>query len=258
MKIAVVTGWFNFGGQGGISDDIRFMTDCFFNSAKKHFLPHHDVDFIFMNNSDIKIEKVKNINFNYEIDGFWHMCLMKILSLRFLDNEYDYIFVHDNDQVFIKDVNDNILDSDFVFLDHFYYHNVDAIHKEVTDIVELNFDTLKETWTMGNFFGGKKKNMMELLENTEKFHNKYFGHHYKDQHFYSKYPEEIFILKYVFENNINYKRLNNCTNPLEAYSEVFLSDWGDHDNIPEEVKNVTLLHNVKKDLTRLKKFYKKD
>ena len=159
-KIAVISGWYNFGGNNGISDDNRFMTNCFYESAKKHFLPHHDVEFIFMNNSDITIDGVTNINFDYQIEGFWEMCLMKILSLKFLKNKYDYIFVHDNDQVYIKDVNDKILESDFTFLDHFYTPTVKDIYEQVTDIVELNFNTSEEKWTMGNFFGGKQKNMM--------------------------------------------------------------------------------------------------
>jgi hypothetical protein len=61
-KIAVISGWYNFGGNKGISEDYRFMTNCFYESAKKYFLPHHDVEFIFMNNSDITIDGVTNIN----------------------------------------------------------------------------------------------------------------------------------------------------------------------------------------------------
>ena len=80
-KIAVISGWYNFGGNNGMSDDNMFMTNCFYESAKKHFLPNHDVEFIFMNNSDITIDGVTNINFDYQIEGFWEMCLMKILSL---------------------------------------------------------------------------------------------------------------------------------------------------------------------------------
>lgn len=254
-KIALVAGWYNSENNTGISDANKFIFSCFYKTAKKYFLPNHDVDFIFMNNDNVFVDEVKNINFTYKVQGFWHACLMKILSLRFLKAEYDYIFVNDYDQVFIKEVSDNILDSDFVFLDHFYYPTINSLYPEITDKVELNFDTSKETWTMGNFFGGKKENMMELLELTERCHNEYIGHNFKNQHFYSRYPEEIFILKYVFENEINHKRLNNCTNPLEARDEVFLSDWGETDDVPKNVKNVTLLHNVKKDFTRLKKYY---
>ena len=256
-KIAVISGWYNFGEHKGISDDNRFMTNCFYESAKKYFLPHHDVEFIFMNNSDIKIDGVTNINFDYKIEGFWEMCLMKILSLKFLKNEYDYIFVNDNDQVYIKEVNDEILESDFIFVDHFYQPTVKSIHEEVTDVVELNFNTSEEKWTMGNFFGGKQKNMMELLSITEENHKKYLGYNYKQNHFYSRYPEELFIVKYVYENNINHKRVNTCVHPLQSPGEYFLSDWGDDDSVPFEVTNVNLLHNTKKNLNKLKKLYER-
>jgi hypothetical protein len=208
-----------------------------------------------MNNSDITIDGVTNINFDYQIEGFWEMCLMKILSLKFLKNEYDYIFVHDNDQVYIKDVNDKILESDFTFLDHFYTPTVKDTYEQVTDIVELNFNTSEEKWTMGNFFGGKQKNMMELLSITEEQNKKYFGYNFNQNYFYSRYPEELFIVKYVYENNINHKRLNTCTHPLQSEGEYFLSDWGDDDSVPFEVTNVNLLHNTKKDLNKLKKLY---
>lgn len=256
-KIAFVSGWYNFGGNQGISDDYRFMTNCLYESAKKYFLPNHDVEFIFMNNSNVTIDGVTNINFEYKIDNFWHMCLMKILSLRYLKDEYDYIFINDNDQIYIKEVGDEILETDFTFLDHWFKPTTQSIHREVTDIVELNFDTTKNQWTMGNFFGGKQKNVLELLEITEENHKKYFGHNYNQIHFYTRYPEEIFTLKYVYENNINHKRLNCSFNPLDTKEEVFLGDFSKEESDHFKIKNTKLLHDTKKNLEKLKKIFQK-
>ena len=105
------------------------MTNCFYESAKKHFLPHHDVELIFMTNSDVSFDGVTNIHFEYKVSCYSEMLLMKIMSLRFLKDEYDYIFVNDNDQVYIKDVGDEILESDFIFVDHFFPSPVEAVHK---------------------------------------------------------------------------------------------------------------------------------
>ena len=256
-KIAVIYGWYNFGEHKGINEDNRLMTNCFYESAKKHFLPHHDVELIFMTNSDVSFDGVTNIHFEYKVSCYSEMLLMKIMSLRFLKDEYDYIFVNDNDQVYIKDVGDEILESDFIFVDHFFPSPVEAVHKEVTDIVELNFNTSDEKWTMGNFFGGKQRNMMELLNIAEENHKKYFGHNYDGLQFYSRYPDELFILKYVYENNVNHKRMNTCVHPLQSPGEYFLSDWGDDDSVPFEVTNVNLLHNTKKNLNKLRKLYER-
>jgi hypothetical protein len=253
-KIAFISGWYNFGGNNGISEDYRFMTNCLYDSAKKYFLPNHDVEFIFITNGEFTINGVTNIKIDQKIDGFWEMCLMKILSLKVVENKYDYIFVNDNDQIYIKEVGDEILESDFTFLDHYFAPPVKGIHEEITDIVELNFNTSEEKWTMGNFFGGKQKNMLELLSLTEENHKKYFGHNYNQNHFYSRYPEELFIIKYVFENNINHKRLNCCFNPLDTTSEVFLGDFSVKESDHFKIKNTKLLHGTKQNLNKLKDY----
>ena len=97
--------------------------------------------------------------------------------------------------------------------------------------------------------------MIKLLTMTEEQHKKYFGYDYKENHFYSRYPEELFILKYVYENNVNHKRMNTCVHPLQSPGEYFLSDWGDDDSVPFEVTNVNLLHNTKKNLNKLRNLY---
>lgn len=256
-KIALVTGWYVYGGQKNISDDNRFMTECFFESSKKYFLPNHDVDFIFVTNGEFNIDGVKNIHIDYTVSGFWEMCLMKILSLRYLEGQYDYIFVNDNDQIFIKEVSEEILNHDFVFLDHWFNPSVKSIHQQVTNVVELNFDTSQYTWTMGNFFGGKSKNVFDLLSMTESEHKKHLGHNFEKIHFYSRYPEELFIVKYVYENNISHKRLNCCMNPLSNSNEFFLSEFSVEESDHYKIKNSTLLHNTKQNFEKLRKIFKK-
>jgi hypothetical protein len=259
-KIAFVSGWYNFGGNQGISDDCRFMTNSLYDSAKKYFLPNHDVEFIFMTNGDFTIDGVTNINFDYKIEGFWHMCLMKILSLKYLKDEYDYIFVNDNDQIYINEVNEDILNHDMSIVEHFFTPTIKAVHDEITDSVDLNFDTTSENWTMGNFFGGKQETMRHLLNLSLKWHEFYLTKPLKEGvGFYCRYPEELFLIKFIFENKINFNRLNTVVDFHLTNDKFFLSDFRDNGDFYPKTDNVKLLHNTKKNLNKLKeiiKFYK--
>lgn len=254
-KIAFLAGWYDYGGRRFPIDDITTLLTCLYKSGKKYFLPNHDVDFIFLTNGDYTINDVKNIRFERPIDGFWEMCLMKILSIRQLQDKYDYIFVHDTDQIYIKDVSEDILDPDFVLLNHWFSPPLKDVHGGVTDIVKLNFDSTGLQWTMGNFFGGKYENMMNLLEMTEREHQNHLGHNFDGQHFYARYPEELFVLKYAYENNINIKRLDCVMHPNLTDQEVFLGEYNVDMEETNKIKNATLLHNTKLNIPNLKKMF---
>lgn len=254
-KIAFVAGWYTYDGRSGIHENNEYVLNCLYNTAKKYFLLDCDVDFIFITNDEnIKIENVKNIKIDHKVDGFWHMCLMKILSLKYIEDEYDIIFVSDTDQIFVNPVTKDILDSDFYLLNHFYYPTIKSIHDQITDTVPLNFDTTSNFWTMGNFFGGLSHIMKSLSKYTEEQHNLYVSEKYNpDIHFYTRYPEELFLIKYIFENNIPHKRLHTTMDPKSSGENYFLSDFKDDESVYPLLPEVKVLHNTKKNIEVLKK-----
>lgn len=252
-KVALVSGWYIFTDHKEISENNRYILECLYNTAKKHFLPDCEVDYIFISNEDIIIDGVKNIKIDYKIEGFWHMCLMKILSLKYVPDDYDAIFVCDTDQIFVNTVNKEDLDHEMVIVEHFYYPTVESIHENITKSVELNFDTKKERWTMGNFFGGKTDTIKKLVRFSENLHNRHVKDPYDEHiHFYTRYPEELFLIKYIYENNIPHIRLNTCSFPHEKGSNYFLSDFQENESSYIPFPEVRLLHNTKKNIQTLK------
>lgn len=254
-KVALVSGWYVFNEYKQLTEDHRYILDCLYSTAKKYFLKDCDVDYIFLSNEDIQIEGVKNIKIEYgNIHGFWHMCLMKILALRYIPDDYDAIFVCDTDQIFVNPVKKEDLDNDMVIVEHFYYPKVDGIHESITNCIDLNFNTKEERWTMGNFFGGKREAMKGLLEASEKWHAQYINekeHH--GFHFYTRYPEELFLIKYIYENNVPHTRLATSIYPHETGANFFLSNFQEDEKSYESIPEVRLIHNTKQNVPTLKK-----
>ena len=187
----------------------------FFKTAKKFFLPNnvnYDVDFILLTNSsdDCELDYVKTIRTYEETNGYSYGCLMKILLLEHIPNEYDYIFVADMDSIFANEFKEDILEKPFVFLDHYFKPTLQSILEIDTDHVTIDADISNEKWTMDTFIGGTYEMMMRFNKFAREQHNKYYGKVSKDYGFYSKYPGELFILKFVFENKIDHKRLSAC------------------------------------------------
>lgn len=263
-KVALVSGWYNFNNSNGISDVNKFVLNCLFDSAKKYFLPNQDVDFIFITNGDIQLEGVINMKVDHKVNGFWHMCLMKILTLKHLDDKYDNVFVCDTDQIFTDYITDDILNENMLIVEHYYHPTIKSIHENITDTnqVPLNFDTTTELWTMGNFFGGKLDIMKSLCNFTEYWHNQYIGLPLTPNNgawFYCRYPEEYYLIKFIYENNIPFNRLESTYHPDSTHKEFFLGDFKEEEKLyPESIK-VKLLHDTKKNVETLRniiKFYK--
>jgi len=257
-KIAFISGWYSFNGHSGIHEDNKFILNCLYNSAKKYFFKDSNVDFIFItNDKNIELENVKNIYIDYDVNGFWHMCLMKILSLKYINDSYDYIFVHDTDQIYVNPINEDFLDNDFYLLHHYFYGSLKGVHNDVTDRVPLNFNPTDEYWTMGNFFGGKTELIKQLSEFTEQQHNLYVSDTYHpDHHFYSRYPEELFLLKFIFEKNIRHKRLHSTAHPESIENDWFLGNFKEDKLIYQNIPKVKLIHNTKSNITLLKEIIK--
>jgi hypothetical protein len=252
MKIAFVSGYYFLNNKEKINDELRTIFNALYKSAKNHFLKNHDVDFIFLTNGQDEIENVKNIHFDYEIKqgGTNHAIVLQILSLKYIKDNYDYIFIHDHDQIYVNDVDENLLlNSDFVLLDHFWKPaRIDELLPHITTLVDMNFDTSKEFWTMGSFYGGKGQVVKELVEKSWIWHDHYLA--LSNGGFYANYPAEVFVIKFVFENNINNKRLSSHMNPTELSTGVFFSNIemlgiNNIDEYESKIKNVTLLHNTK-------------
>jgi hypothetical protein len=187
----------------------------FFKTAKKFFLPNnptYDVDFILLTNSsdNCELDYVKTIRTYEETNGYSYGCLMKILLLEHIPNEYDYIFVADMDSVFANEFKEDILEKPFVFLDHYFKPTLKSILDIDTQHVTIDADISNEKWTMDTFIGGTYEMMMRFNKFAREQHSKYYGKNSFEYGFYSKYPGELFILKFVFENKIDHKRLTAC------------------------------------------------
>jgi hypothetical protein len=265
MKIALINSmFFDKGTNIHYVNTYNKTSDYFFKTAKKYFLKKHDVDFLTITNIDnhINNKDVQVIKVDYPIDGLYHALTMKVLCLEFVKKEYDYIFVADADQIFVNEVNDeDILNDDYVFLRHFYRPKFNGILSECTDYLTINFDGENVEWTMGNFFGGKKKVMEELLKFSKKIHEENFPKNIsKNYEYYCKYAEEFFVGAFPHEKNVSYKTLSSITNPYEDLNnDYFLSDFIDDNKeqtLYQNIKNVKILHNTKKNLEQLDRVIK--
>lgn len=264
MKIALINSmFFNKGTSENYINDYIKTSDYFFKTAKKYFLKNHDVDFLTITNTDKHLDNtdVKIIKVDYPIDGLFHALTMKVLCLEFIEEEYDYIFVADADQIFVNEVTEkDILTNDYVFLRHFYRPTFKSILNENTDCLHVGFDGDKVEWSMGNFFGGKGKIMKMLLDYSKEIHFQNFGKNVKEQfNYYCRYAEEFFVGAFPHEKMIDYKMLSVITNPYEDLNnDYFLSDFFNDEtgNQYETINNVKILHNTKKNFNQLDRVIK--
>lgn len=253
-KIAFVAVWFNLGSNKSVSEDNRFVLECLYKTAKKNFLLKHDVEFILVTNDNIQIENTTTIKVDYSLNSIPHAQLMKVLALKFIPGKYDYIFVSDADQVFVGEVNEDILNEEFAILGH-WGQKINQVHGVTARAITLDIEEKykeEEQWTLGCFFGGKSKNVLDLLKLAEEEHAKYF---ISDNDFYTVYPEEILLLKYVFERKIDFQRLKVAAFPRVDKEGIFLSTFSTHSVklLLDNPKNMAkVLHNTKESIQLLK------
>jgi hypothetical protein len=256
-----------------ISNTYLKCIDALFKSGKKYFLPNHEVEFLLITNNDNvhldHLEYVKLIKVDYYIHNNWHAYLMKILGIEFVPKEYDYIFSLDVDQLFVNEVKDeDVLLNDFSIMEHWAKPTYASILEGVTEFVTVDFDAKEYYWVLGSFFGGKSEKMYELFEMSKKIHDELFNKKIReDCNFYSKYPEELFIGKYVYENKIDFKNLIGSLGFDEDITkEFFLGDFeqlankyvkNDKDEtLFKDIKNIKLIHNTKMNLEAFDAFAK--
>jgi hypothetical protein len=254
-KIAFVSGFYCFGGNR-LNDDARFMYECLYNTAKKYFLPNHNVEFIFVTNCMTSIDGVTNIHIKKNLRGYNEMLLMKILCVDYLKDSYDYIFVNDGDQIFVDYVGDELLENDFNVVKHFFTPKIKGVLENMTQFVKIDGDIDTNEWTMGNFFGGKSDEFLNLLKKTKEYHNKYKDMYDPHNGFYSKFPDEVFLAKYYVEEGRKFNWLNTTHIPNTEKGDFFLSDYQDDVNFYPNFTNVKLLHNTKKNFDTLRQIIK--
>lgn len=248
-----------------------FCLEILFKSAKKYFLTKHDVDFLLIiNRDDIKLnlDFVKTIVIDHEVYNNWHGYGMKVLGLNYVPKEYDYIFGSDVDSIFVNEVTDeDILSNDFVAMKHWNNPTFNSILNSVTEHITVDFDGDNVSWIMGNFFGGKSEIMYDIFKMSNEIHNKLFNVVVLEQyHFYTGYPEEVFLGKYIYENNIDCKHLTGALGfSLQPESNFFLGDFEfvnqefikNNETSFVNTDNVKLLHATKINMDTLALFAKK-
>lgn len=259
MKIALINTLF-FNGRGyHLEGDYFDTSEVFFRSAKKFFLPNHDVRLILITNIDREhpLDYVEHIHVDYIAPEHQHALFMKVLCLQFLKEEYDYIFVADADQIIVSEITDkDVLDVDYVFMEHFTHILFKDALPIMTPFIDVKYHE-GAGWTMGNFYGGKYRHVMNMYKEAQETHNKLYNNVTVPEYgFYCKYPDELFIAKYAYENEVNYKLLpSEGTFLLDK--DMFLSDFSTNEEDYEDTSNVRMLHNTKKDINFLKKLIKK-
>ena len=257
-KIAFISGFFCINHNiNSFDENQKLMYSCLYNSGKKYFLKNNDVDFIFVNNFDFDFDGVINIKIKYPLYSYQHMLLMKILMLNYIDRKkYDYIFVNDGDQMFIDYVDDNFLKNDFNIMEHFFHPNAFQILNDLTNIIKIHDGVKNEEWTMGNFFGGKSEIFFNIVDFVNVHHEIYIKKMNNEANFYSIYPDEVFLMKFMVEKKMKFNRLNTITVPGISEKKYFLSDFQDDINLYPNINNTILLHNTKKNINTLKQINK--
>lgn len=259
MKIAIVNTLFFPNENYQLIDDYFITSEVFFESAKKYFLVDHDVEYLLITNTKKKIKKkyIKTIVVDHRPSEYHHILLMKVLAIKYIKEKYDYIFVSDSDQIFVNHVVDSdLLDVDYNLTQHFMRLKYKDALPTMTKFVNVKHDD-ETPWVMGNFYGGRYENIMEMCEMTQKNHDELYGRYIMNEFgFYSKYPDELFISKYAYETNVNYKFLSSEPT-FDENTKAFLSDFSLNENDYLNKKKVKLLHNTKKDINFLKKIRNK-
>jgi hypothetical protein len=256
MKVALICSLFFDNPNNFFIGNYYETANIMFRSAKKHFLPTEDVDLIAITNVDhpIGLDFVNVIRKDAAIHNIYHALTMKVLCIEYLEKEYDYIFIVDADSIFVNTVSrDDVLDADFIFLEHFFKPSYFNTLAEMTKFISCDFNMHENTWTMGNFFGGKGDIMIDFFNKSKVVHDNHFQKDIMPEYqYYCKYAEEMFIGKYAYEEPINYKKLSVKFDPMQPSNEdCFLSDFINSESYYPNIVGPRLLHDTKKNMALL-------
>jgi len=227
------------------------------NSARKYFLNNHDIEFVvFTDVNDCPIiDNVRYIKIdNSHTNVITYYQFQKILSLNYIDlTQYDYIFVCDNDSVFVNEVTDDDFDNfepEICLLTHFGHKEFGSLElkpikmdgnlQNWTNVIKL--DNINISPTMGNFWGGKTETIQKLLLFSNDLWNKYKNHNYDGIGFFSKHSEEVTLIKFIDFFKIKEKRL---TSSLNYDINSFLTDFKGFGNLSDNLHRFKLIHDTK-------------
>jgi hypothetical protein len=218
-----------------------------YSTAKKKFLTEHTVEYVLFSDKEVSFDGVKVVKVETpHIQSPSYYQFLKVLNLNHVDlSKYDYVFVSDSDQMFVNDVtNDDILTNQLCILSHFYPEIKTKEHIHFwSDVVDINDSSIRHT--MGNFFGGPSTIITDFLNFCNSYWDKYKNHNFNGTSMFSLYPEEVLLIKYIIENNIEEKRLSSN---LYFDQESFLVNINCYGDLKANIKNFKVVHNTKHDL----------
>lgn len=229
-----------------IAIDGRAQIELLVKSAKLNFLTDHDVEFVlFTDDLSINIEGIRLIEICCEKNRLIpYYVYQKLLSLNHIDlTKYDYIFVHDIDQIYVNQVTDSdLLVERLCLLEHFTHEKINLLIRGWSDVIDFPQDDLEHT--MGNFFGGPSKIIQELVKTATNTYETYKDHKYAMCDFFAIHPDEVVIMKHVSDFGIEPKRMSVSFNSSKP---AFLSDMKAA-NIDENYLNFKLIHGTKSNM----------
>jgi hypothetical protein len=202
-------------------DQLSLLID----SAKKYFLKDHQVNFVVFTDMS-EHPRIQDVNFvkidNSHSESLNYHQFQKVLSLNYcnLDN-YDYIFVNDTDQMYINPVTDDDLISDqLVILNHFDSNckTKSSLENFWSGVIRIEDPEIEHT--MGNFFGGPKEIIKSFLNFSNEIYRKYKNNIFPRANFFTMYPEECLLIKFICDNDIKEKRLR----PATSFEKAFMTN----------------------------------
>lgn len=224
--------------------------EILYNTAKKFFLSNSNVDFVLFSDCAISISGVDVINVNLENNSTSYYALLKILSLNYINlDNYDYIFINDSDQMYVSCIDSkDLLTNELYILSHFYeIRTFDGI-SNWSKVLKIKDKNIKHT--MGNFFGGPVKIIKELLNYCNDYWKMYKNYDY----FFSQYPEEVLLMKFISEKNIKEKRLSA---QIRFENPGFMTNINAFGDLLPNIGNFKLIHNTKINMKLAQKIYEK-
>lgn len=233
-------------------DQLKLLID----STKKKFLKQHMVEIKIISNNRIMYPGTENliikINDNIKNENYYQ--LYKVLALNYINlDHYDYVFVSDIDQMFINEVVDSdLLLNKLCIMEHFYKDLRTADNmKHWSDVI--TFDDRESRHTMGNFYGGPISIIKDFLQYVNSHWEKYKNHVFAPVGLFCKYPEEVLLVKYIKEKNLQEHRIPSSINFINP---AFMTNINAFGNLYEHLDSFKLIHNIKIDMEGAEKLYK--
>ena len=260
MKIACVCGYYVEHFAMTMTEEQIKMHQILFNSAIKFFMKDCDVDYIFVTNTETKIDNVINLKIEEKVNCFHDMLIMKILCYKYLQ-DYDYVFILEGDEIIVNHITKDLLNYEFNLQEHLSKPKIFDILQSASKKIKINGD-LNNDWKIGCFFGGKKEVFLELYKFTLVNYNLNFIKTEKIEQ--EKYTDEVFLNKFFNEKQYEINSLGFIDiHKKEDIQEktAFLSGFYNTEEFVKitqsEMKYTKIIHDTKKDINFIEKHFKK-